>query len=361
MSVTEATMQGVTLFTKTRRRGNDAFELRLTYEGIEIRRPGEEPRQMSWDRVSEWEIEQRRGGVLLTLRGGGAVTPLIIPRWSVDELDVVLREVTSNAPPPSTTNGVEAKQVEAAPVEAAPVEAAPVAAEQVEVEQVEVEASETDETGEVDSSFEEVVSLHLAPPKAERPKPGTVTEEGGLVWPGADSLLEPLSEVPSLSWPGETSATDGAAADFFLPEAPPMAVSSFVASLPLVKEPDDEPVRAEVQSMAVTEHTEVELEPKPVLAPEVEPAPQLRLPTPPLVIAPREGSPDGDTAPVKRVERRRSPRTRPARAARRWPGNRSLLSVAITVTLLVALALAVSLVLAQSAGMISLPFLGSPG
>jgi hypothetical protein len=35
--------------------------------------------------------------------------------------------------------------------------------------------------------------------------------------------------------------------------------------------------------------------------------------------------------------------------------------VATTLVLLVALALAVSLVLAQSAGMISLPFLGSPG
>ncbi len=95
----EAVMQGVTLSTKVRRRPNDVFELALTYDGIEIRRPGESPRHLSWDRVSEWEIEQRRGGVLLTLRGGGSVTPLVIPRWSVDALDLVLRQVTSSLPP----------------------------------------------------------------------------------------------------------------------------------------------------------------------------------------------------------------------------------------------------------------------
>jgi hypothetical protein len=90
-------MQGVTLFSKERGRHSDAFELALTYNGIEIRRPGESARHLSWERISEWEIEQRRGGVLLTLRGGGAVTPLVIPRWKVDELDLVLRDVTSHA------------------------------------------------------------------------------------------------------------------------------------------------------------------------------------------------------------------------------------------------------------------------
>jgi hypothetical protein len=361
MSVTEATMQGVTLFTKARRRGNDAFELALTYEGIEIRRPGEDPRHLSWERVSEWEIEQRRGGVLLTLRGGGAVTPLIIPRWSVDELDVVLREVTSNAPAAAAHNGVEPATVEktAAVVEEAAVETKV----EAKIEPPPVAVAESH------PSFEEVVSLHLAPPvaerpKIERPKVVTVTEKGGLVWPGADELREPMSEVPSLTWPGEPAASNAASTEFVLPEVPPEAVSSFVATLPLVKEPHDEPVRAEVQSMAVIEEAEILVEPETVVAPDVQPAPQLRLqtPPPPIVIAPTEGSSDEQSPPVKRVERRqRTPRTRPAWSVRQWVGNRSLLRVATTLVLLVALALAVSLVLAQSAGMISLPFLGSPG
>ena len=48
--------------------------------------------RMSWDRVSQWEIEERRGGVLLTLRGGGAITPLVVPGWTLDDLEAVMRD-----------------------------------------------------------------------------------------------------------------------------------------------------------------------------------------------------------------------------------------------------------------------------
>jgi hypothetical protein len=97
--VAEARIDGVSVYTDARRKPAVVFELALTYEGIEIRRDGEPPRYMSWDRISEWEIKEGRGGVILTLRGGGAVTPLVIPRWNVDELDTVLSRLTSEPPP----------------------------------------------------------------------------------------------------------------------------------------------------------------------------------------------------------------------------------------------------------------------
>jgi hypothetical protein len=79
-------------------RGNDVFELVLSREGIEVRRPERPVRVMSWQRVSEWEIEECEGHLLLTLRGQGAATPLVIPDWSLsfDDLEVLLRDVTSD-------------------------------------------------------------------------------------------------------------------------------------------------------------------------------------------------------------------------------------------------------------------------
>jgi hypothetical protein len=50
---------------------------------------------MSWDRVSEWEIEERKGYVLLTLRGQGATTPLVVPEWTLDDLEILMRDITS--------------------------------------------------------------------------------------------------------------------------------------------------------------------------------------------------------------------------------------------------------------------------
>jgi hypothetical protein len=97
-----ATIKGVRVLTKGRRRGGDTFDLELTAAGIEILRPGELARHLPWERISEWEIEQRRGCVHLTLRGDGAVTPLVVPRWGIDDLDAALRSASASvAPEPS--------------------------------------------------------------------------------------------------------------------------------------------------------------------------------------------------------------------------------------------------------------------
>ncbi len=95
------TIPGVSLLTKgnsrEKKRGGDVFELGLSQSGIEVRRPGRPVQQMSWDRVSEWEIEERKGFVLLTLRGRGATTPLVVPGWTLDDLELLLRDVTADA------------------------------------------------------------------------------------------------------------------------------------------------------------------------------------------------------------------------------------------------------------------------
>ena len=96
------TIADVSLYSRDRGRSGGSFEMALTDGGIEISRQGGDKRHLPWDRITEWEIEQRRGGVLLTLRGSGAVTPLIIPEWRVEDLDKVLREVTSQIRVPET-------------------------------------------------------------------------------------------------------------------------------------------------------------------------------------------------------------------------------------------------------------------
>ena len=53
---------------------------------------------MSWDRVSRWDIEQRKGYVLLTLRGEGTATPLAVPAWTLDDLETVMRDMTADWP-----------------------------------------------------------------------------------------------------------------------------------------------------------------------------------------------------------------------------------------------------------------------
>jgi hypothetical protein len=98
--VPDTTLRGVTLFTKSRRKGDDTFDICISPNGIEIIRPGEEARQLEWGRVSNWEIEQRTHSVLLVLRGGGSVTPLMIPGWKVDDLDQLLRAMTAHLAPP---------------------------------------------------------------------------------------------------------------------------------------------------------------------------------------------------------------------------------------------------------------------
>jgi hypothetical protein len=98
--VPETTLRGVTLLTKSRRKGDDAFDISISPNGIEIHRSGEEARLLEWDRVSTWEIEQRKHSVLLILRGGGSETPLMIPGWNVHDLDQLLGAMTAHLAPP---------------------------------------------------------------------------------------------------------------------------------------------------------------------------------------------------------------------------------------------------------------------
>jgi hypothetical protein len=90
------TIQDVSILTR-RRQNDDLFDLTLSAEGIAIQRPGRPVQHMSWDRVSEWEIEERKHDILLTLRGGGAATPLVVPGWSVNDLEVLMRELTAGS------------------------------------------------------------------------------------------------------------------------------------------------------------------------------------------------------------------------------------------------------------------------
>jgi hypothetical protein len=105
--VAEVTLKGATRATKGRRRGGDVFSVVLAAPGVEIRRPGEPVRTMPWEGITEWEIERRRGGVRLFLRGGGAVTRIVVPGWNADELGAALLAATSSPAPepePERTN-----------------------------------------------------------------------------------------------------------------------------------------------------------------------------------------------------------------------------------------------------------------
>jgi hypothetical protein len=95
MTVTApTTIAGVSVLAKGKPSG-DPFDMAISHECIEIRRTGQRPRRMSWDRVSEWELEERADHVVLTFRGEGAATPLLVTGWSVEDLEVLLRTVTS--------------------------------------------------------------------------------------------------------------------------------------------------------------------------------------------------------------------------------------------------------------------------
>lgn len=109
-AVTPTTIHGVSILSGEKKRGHDEFEIVLSRQGIEVRRPERPAQQMSWDRVSEWEIEERTGYVVLTLRGQGATTPLVVPGWTLDDLEVLMREVTTDdgAPVPDEAQPVAA-------------------------------------------------------------------------------------------------------------------------------------------------------------------------------------------------------------------------------------------------------------
>ena len=56
---------------------------------------------MTWERIAQWEIQERPGCVVLTLRGGGSVTPLMVKGWTLEDLETVMREATTGATDPS--------------------------------------------------------------------------------------------------------------------------------------------------------------------------------------------------------------------------------------------------------------------
>jgi hypothetical protein len=90
-------VQGVTRLTSGQGGGSAPFDLALAADGIEIRRPGDDVRCVPWSEISEWEMARRRGGVRLLRRGGGAVTAVAVPGWSVTDLDALFTEVTTPA------------------------------------------------------------------------------------------------------------------------------------------------------------------------------------------------------------------------------------------------------------------------
>ncbi len=76
-------------------RNADVFDLAVSHEGVVIRRPDRADQRMAWDRVSQWEIEEGPGCVVLTLRGGGSVTPLMVKGWTLDDLEALMRQATA--------------------------------------------------------------------------------------------------------------------------------------------------------------------------------------------------------------------------------------------------------------------------
>jgi Bacterial PH domain len=101
------TLKGVTLPGKGRRRGGEVFDVVLTSAGLTVERPGRAPRRLPWEEITEWDLEQRSGSVRLVLRGGGAVTALVVPRWHVDDLDAALRMAAGPATVPDPADPVD--------------------------------------------------------------------------------------------------------------------------------------------------------------------------------------------------------------------------------------------------------------
>jgi hypothetical protein len=94
---TTTTLSGVSIFSRQRQRKADVFDIALSPEGIAIQRAGRTDQQMAWERIAQWEIEERPGFLLLNLRGGGSVTPLVVKGWSLEDLETVMREVTAGS------------------------------------------------------------------------------------------------------------------------------------------------------------------------------------------------------------------------------------------------------------------------
>ena len=125
-ATTTTTIRGVSIFSRQRKRKIDVFDIALSPEGIVIRRPGRDDQHMTWDRISDWTIAEMPGCLVLTLRGGGSVTPLMVKGWTLDDLDTVMRAAAADsaAPPGAAPPGAvlpEAASPEAASPEGEPV------------------------------------------------------------------------------------------------------------------------------------------------------------------------------------------------------------------------------------------------
>jgi hypothetical protein len=116
---TTTTIRGVSIFSRQRKRKADVFDIALSPEGIVIRRPGRTDQHMSWERIAQWEIAERPDCVVLTLRGGGSVTPLMVKGWTVDDLEAVMRQATEGMAGPAA-GGDEPPPAAATPAAATP-------------------------------------------------------------------------------------------------------------------------------------------------------------------------------------------------------------------------------------------------
>jgi len=94
-ATTTTTIRGVSIFSRQRKRKADVFDVALSSEGIAIQRPGRSDQHMTWERISHWEIEERSDCLVLTLRGGGSVTPLQVKGWTLENLETVMRDLTT--------------------------------------------------------------------------------------------------------------------------------------------------------------------------------------------------------------------------------------------------------------------------
>ncbi len=137
VTATATTIHDVWIYTKQRRRKPDVFDLSLSPAGVVVLRPGRTAQRLGWDRISEWEIEKRQGYVLLTLRGGGSTTRLVITGWSVEDLDAVIQQAMHGTAAPGggatkapsrTTSAKPAAAAGAAKTAGAPTSAATSAA-----------------------------------------------------------------------------------------------------------------------------------------------------------------------------------------------------------------------------------------
>ena len=119
-ATTTTTIRGVSIFSRQRTRNTDVFDITLSPEGIVIRRPGRVDQHITWDRITEWETSERQGYVVLTLRGDGSVTSLMVQGWTLDDLETVMREARADTTGPAAADVPEVRS-EAVPSEAVPV------------------------------------------------------------------------------------------------------------------------------------------------------------------------------------------------------------------------------------------------